>query len=269
MDLHYSYSTSVSKYVMREVARVLQLRPLKARSAVLSLLLGAHPPELPVRDLVRAVATFGISESTLRVALSRMVAAGDVLRTDGTYRLSHRLLDRQRRQDEAVHPETRAWRGNWEIAVITSIGRSPAERADLRADLGSLRLAELREGVWARPANLRRSWPRHLDEHLRRFTGRPGDDAQELALSLWDLDAWAAMSLALLEYFGAATHPADRLTAAAGIVRHLVVDPVLPRELLPDDWPGDALRQTYTTYQSELTKFTLDAGSTASARALP
>ncbi len=29
------------------------------------------------------------------------------------------------------------------------------------------------------------------------------------------------------------------------MVRHLLTDPVLPAELLPDDWPGDALRQAY------------------------
>jgi phenylacetic acid degradation operon negative regulatory protein len=234
---------------------VLQLRPLTSRSVVLSLLLGAHPPELPVRDLVRAVETFDIAEATLRVALSRMVTAGDLHRSDRTYGLSQRLLDRQRRQDDSVHPATRHWRGSWEMLVITSIGRSPAERTELRMELTSLRLAELREGVWMRPANLRRSWPTHLDELVRRFSCRP-DDAGELARSLWSLDAWATSGTALLEHFAAATHPAQRFTAAAAIVRHLLADPVLPAGLLPPSWPGDALRQTYTGYQAELVDLT-------------
>jgi phenylacetic acid degradation operon negative regulatory protein len=29
-----------------------------------------------------------------------------------------------------------------------------------------------------------------------------------------------------------------RFVAAAGMVRHLLTDPVLPDELLADDWPG-------------------------------
>ena len=37
------------------------VRPLTARSVVLSLLLGAHPPRLPVRDIVDAGEAFGIS----------------------------------------------------------------------------------------------------------------------------------------------------------------------------------------------------------------
>jgi phenylacetic acid degradation operon negative regulatory protein len=36
------------------------------------------------------------------------------------------------------------------------------------------------------------------------------------------------------------------------MVRHLLADPVLPAELLPDDWPGAALRQAYHDFAAEL-----------------
>ncbi|WP_320776574.1 PaaX family transcriptional regulator C-terminal domain-containing protein, partial [Streptomyces sp. CRN 30] len=49
----------------------------------------------------------------------------------------------------------------------------------------------------------------------------------------------------------AARRPADRLTAFAAAVRHLLADPVLPPDLLPADWPGTALRAAYTAYQRE------------------
>jgi phenylacetic acid degradation operon negative regulatory protein len=228
------------------------LRPLSARSVVLSLLLGAHPPELPVKDLVRAVEPFGVGGSTLRAALSRMVAAGDLRRTDSVHRLSDRLLARQRRQDDAVHPRTRAWDGDWEMVVITATGRGPAERADLRARLTALRLAELREGVWLRPANLRRSLPDDLDRVAQHYTARPDRPAPELAASLWPLDPWAATARALLAHVARTDRPADRLTAFAAVVRHLLADPVLPPQLLPDDWPGTDLRTAYTDYQAEL-----------------
>ncbi|WP_367324980.1 PaaX family transcriptional regulator C-terminal domain-containing protein [Streptomyces sp. HUAS ZL42] len=228
------------------------LRPLSARSVVLSLLLGAHPPELPVRDLVRAVEPFGVGGSTLRAALSRMVAAGDLRRTDSVYRLSERLLARQRRQDDAVHPRTRAWDGEWEMVVITATGRGPAERADLRARLTALRLAELREGVWLRPANLLRPLPDGLDEVAQHYTARPGRPARELAAALWPLETWSATARSLLAHIGRTHPPADRLTAFAAVVRHLLTDPVLPPELLPADWPGAELRTAYTAYQGEL-----------------
>ncbi|MEU7427450.1 PaaX family transcriptional regulator C-terminal domain-containing protein [Streptomyces sp. NPDC040750] len=230
------------------------LRPLSARSVVLSLLLGAHPPELPVKDLVRLVEPFGVGGSTLRAALSRMVSAGDLRRTDAVYGLSERLLARQRRQDDAVRPGTRAWDGDWEMVVITATGRGPAERADLRARLSGLRLAELREGVWLRPANLDRVLPDAVREAALTYTARPDQPARELVGRLWPLDPWAATARALLTRAAQARRPAERLTAYAASVRHLVTDPVLPAALLPPDWPGEALRAAYTDYRRELAR---------------
>lgn len=228
------------------------LRPLSARSVVLSLLLGAHPPELPVRELTRVVEPFGVGGSTLRAALSRMTAAGDLRRTDTGYRIGDRLLERQRRQDDAVSPRTRAWNGDWEMVVITATGRGPAERADLRTRLAGLRLAELREGVWLRPANLDRPLPAGLTEVAQTYTARPAEPVPGLAARLWPLAAWSATARSLLTHANAAKHPADRLTAFAAIVRHLLADPVLPPGLLPADWPGPALREAYAAYQKEL-----------------
>lgn len=232
----------------------LALRPLSARSVVLSLLLGTHPPELPVKELVRGVEPFGVAGSALRAALSRMTAAGDLVRTDGVYGLSDRLLARQGRQDEAVHPRTRPWDGDWELVVVTATGREPAERADLRARLTAHRLAELREGVWLRPANLLRPAPPGLGPAVRHFTTRPAESDAELAAHLWPLDAWAQTARALLAHIAAASRPADRFTALAAAVRHLLADPVLPPGLLPADWPGDALRERYTAHRRELTE---------------
>ncbi|WP_328936784.1 PaaX domain-containing protein, C- domain protein [Streptomyces tauricus] len=228
------------------------LRPLSARSVVLSLLLGVHPPELPVRDLIRSVEPFGIAGSTLRAALSRMVTAGDLRRADGVYRLSERLLERQRRQDEAVHPSTRTWDGTWETVVVTATGRGPAERAELRAELSGLRLAELREGVWLRPANLVRPWPCSLADLTERFTARPERPSPALAASLWPLDDWAGTAESLLAQVARTERPADRFAAFAAVVRHLVTDPVLPSELLPANWPAPALRAVYAGYRAEV-----------------
>lgn len=229
----------------------LALRRLTARSVVLSVLLSLHPPALAVRDLVRAVEIFDISESALRVALTRMVAAGDLERADHTYRLSHRLLDRQRRQDEAIAPKLLPWQGDWDIAVITVSGRSAADRAALRADLDLQRLGEVREGVWMRPANLSQEWPPHLGGQIRRFTGRPDADPQGLARELWDLDGWARAADELLALFDEASRRVDRFTVTAAGIRHLLRDPALPTELLPSTWPGPALRAACAAYEAE------------------
>jgi phenylacetic acid degradation operon negative regulatory protein len=137
--------------------------------------------------------------------------------------------------------------------VITATGRSPAERAELRGRLSTLRLAELREGVWLRPANLRRTLPHELTQVAQTYTARPDRPGPELAAQLWPLDAWAATARGLLAHVPEAHRPADRFTAFAAVVRHLLADPVLPPELLPAHWPGAALRAAYGDFQREVT----------------
>jgi phenylacetic acid degradation operon negative regulatory protein len=226
-----------------------QIRPLSARSVVLSLLLGNHPPELPVSALVEAGTLFGIAEPTLRVALTRMVASGDLSRTEAGYRLSSRLLDRQRRQDAALEPAGRDWDGTWETVIVTSTGRSAGARAELRATLTDLRLAELREGVWLRPANLDRPLPAWPPALLTTMGSTPADP-RSLAAALWDLPAWIRAGEDLLAAMPG--DPAHRLAVAAALVRHLRTDPALPAVLRPRDWNGERLRAAYAGYQAEL-----------------
>ncbi|MTE21692.1 PaaX domain-containing protein, C- domain protein [Streptomyces sp. TRM43335] len=232
------------------------LRPLTARSIVLSTLLGHHPPALPARALVRVGELFGIAEGTVRVALSRMVAAGDLAqRADGSYALTERLLARQARQDDSRAPRTRDWRGEWEVAVVTAERRAAADRGALRRAMAVLRLAELREGTWLRPANLVRDRPAVVTEQCTLFTGAPEGDPAALAAALWDLDGWAERARALVAAADAAEEaddPARRFTVAAAALRHLLADPLLPADLLPDDWPGAALRARYTAFEADL-----------------
>ncbi|WP_141007415.1 PaaX family transcriptional regulator C-terminal domain-containing protein [Nocardioides humi] len=226
------------------------LKPVTTRSALLTLLLGAEVARLSTRELVAGASIVGFAEPTVRVALSRMAAAGDVVRdADGGYRLSDRLVARQRRQEEAAHPSLRDWDGTWELVAVTTAGRTASERADLRATLSELRLAELREGLWTRPANLDLTWPGVVAEVCERFTGAaPAADPAGLAARLWDLDAWAAAARRLLDAT-ATDDPVLRFTACATSGRHLLADPVLPAALLPADWPGDALRASHVAYK--------------------
>ncbi len=236
-------------------AEDLGLRPLTARSVILSVLLGSHPPLLPVRSLVRTAALFGINEGTTRVALSRLVADGEVVADGRHYRLSDRLIDRQRRQDESRTPATRPWRGHWELALTDPAATGQPERAALDAELAGLRLGEVRAGVWARPANLRRPWPPRLEVTAWCFEARrvgfDGDD-QELASRVWDLHGWADRAEALLQAWTKTDRPAERFVVAAAMVRHLQTDPLLPPAMLPARWPGGRLRDAYGRYEREL-----------------
>ncbi|MFC4909106.1 PaaX family transcriptional regulator C-terminal domain-containing protein [Actinomadura gamaensis] len=236
----------------------LGLRPLTARSVVLSTLLGVHPPRLPARYLVRVGERFGIAEGTVRVALSRMVAAGDLVQADGAYALTDRLLSRQRRQDESREPRTRPWDGRWEIAVVTAERRPAADRAALRQAMSELRLAELREGTWLRPANLARPRPEIVERQCVFLTGRPEQPPGRLAAGLWDLAGWAGTARALLDALDASDTFAEQFTVSAAVLRHLLKDPLLPDDLLPDGWPGLELREHYRDFAAGFERLILE-----------
>jgi len=227
------------------------LSRMTARSVVLSVLLGAHPAWATASELIRLTADFDIREPTVRVALTRMVSAGDLVRSEDGYRLSDRLLARQRRQDDAINPRLRHWQGLWTTLVITSVGTDARTRAALRNTLHEKRFAELREGVWLRPDNLEVELPADVLERVRVLQARD-EDPEELAARLWDLSAWIHTGRQLLDEMATAADIPGRFVAAAGMVRHLLTDPVLPGELLPDDWPGAALRAAYVNFAAEL-----------------
>ena len=150
--------------------------PLTARSVLASALLGMDPPELPVAQLVRLTGLFGISENRARVALSRMVASGEAT-SDGTgrYRLSGHLAARQSRQSASRAGTTAPYDGAWWLAVVTTTGSSADVRGARRRTLSYGRLAELREGVWMRPANLALRLPDPLEGDVELMTARPAE----------------------------------------------------------------------------------------------
>ena len=220
-----------------------------------SALLGMDPPELPVAQLVRLTGLFGISANRARVALSRMVGAGEAT-SDGAghYRLAGHLAARQTRQSASRAGTTTGYDGSWWLAVVTTTGSTAEVRSARRRALAYARLAELREGVWMRPANVAVPLPDSLDGDVEVMTAVPSD-ADDLAGRLWDLAAWAGHASELLVALDAlapdgpeALAPGFELSAA--VLRHLQADPLLPEQLQPADWPGFRLRETYDDWDA-------------------
>lgn len=235
---------------------------LTARSVVASTLLGVHPPELPTRSLVATAELLGVSAGSARTAISRMVAAGELDPVDDGYRLAGpTLLARQTRQDLSRAVLDQPWDGTWRTLVVAADARPAAERIELRAALGALRFAELREGVWLRPDNLPDGVLLDAEataaDQCRSFTSRPDDDPAALAADLWPLADWAAEAtdlLAELHALGARLDDGDTdalaegFVTSAAVLRHFQADPLLPTELLPETWPGRDLRTEHATF---------------------
>lgn len=242
---------------------VRNIPPLTARSVLASVLLGTDPPWLPTALLVRTAGLFGISEGTARTALSRLVSGGDAVAEDGGYRLVGRLVARQARQAVSRRAETLPWDGSWELATIEGdTARAAADRATLRDALAALRLVELREGLWARPDNLapdRAPDDRVVAQRWCRWWRSAAPEPVPLVDELWDLAGWTVTTgelraemtglIGALEA-GDTDALADGFVTSAAVLRHLQADPLLPRELVPRGWPGDALRADYDRYDT-------------------
>ncbi len=179
-------------------------------------------------------------------------------------RLAGRLLDRQARQQASRVPRRRRWTGEWTMAVVTETRRPVAARADLRAAMGVLRLAEWREGVWLRPDNLDESWADPARAVLAPSAGaswadriRPTGPRSSWPPGCGTSRRWDARARHLrrrLAQVVGSLEEGDTAALAPGFVlsaevlRHLLADPLLPPELLGPDWSGDDLRADYDRY---------------------
>lgn len=238
-------------------------RPLSARSVLATALLGADQPHLTVGELVAIASLFGISDGAARTCLWRMVSNGELTSEDGTYALAGGLLERRQRVDEASRVDEDAvppWDGTWELAVVSLERRSAPDRLALRKAATALHLAELREGVWIRPDNLDRErlpgLRAVLDRQCVHFHGAATDIPPETVRSLFSLDDWAADARRLTAAVRdegitepvAADDFAYWFGLSVAVVRHLQLDPLLPAEFNPGEWPGQDLRSAYRRF---------------------
>jgi phenylacetic acid degradation operon negative regulatory protein len=237
--LHFAFVAN--KQRVTTVARDPLLGPLNARSIVLSVLLGSHPPRMRVGRILEFTALFDLPAGTVRTALSRMVAAGDLVNDDGAYRLAARLVERQAQQDAGRQDPPAGWDASWWTVAVVSDRRTMAERRDFRARAVGSRLGELRPDLWLRPANvsIAADLPNVVVTRGPLVTG----DQTELVARLWDLGELrrrsdvhhrslddAATRLAV----GGDRSLADCFVALAAAQRFLRVEPQLPAELAPD-----------------------------------
>jgi len=251
---------------MNSGRREVETQPLGPRSIVLSILLGSHPPQMPVGRLLEFTSLFGLADGAVRTALSRMVAAGELENSDGRYRLTGRLLERQAQQDVGRGVSTEPWDGTWWFAIITVDRRTVAERREFRARVEGARFGELRPDTWIRPANI--DVPRDLGEVVLTRGPLLNGNGPDLVTQLWDLrnleqraidlgDGLLACRDGLVELEPAQALP-DAFAAMAATQRYLRTEPQLPVEFALGT-AGHDLRASYDAmvrlFESSLAEF--------------
>lgn len=245
---------------------------MNARSALFDLYgdhLRSRGGQAPVAALVRLLSPLGIAAPAVRTAVSRMVRQGwlePVRLADGPgYALTPRAV---RRLDDAAariyRTQQQQWDHTWHLVVTAHIPmRSRRER--LRAGMTFLGYAQLDDATWI--------GPRVSDEidalleaeevAAERFTAEHHGDTLGFVRRAWNLEevgqAYARWLVEAQHISGEARESAadEQAYAARSRLVHewrkfLFLDPGLPRELLPDDWPGHAAAQLFDAESSRL-----------------
>jgi phenylacetic acid degradation operon negative regulatory protein len=228
-----------------------------AKSLILDLLSTLKGGTMPVSALIQAAELFGIAENSVRVALARLVTAGQVDRDErGRYRLGAQSapIDRLVTSWRRIGERLRSWDDDW-IAVHTAgLPVRPAERAVRRREraLRFLGFRELAPGLKVRPDNLRGGLEtlRAELEGLGLEAGAlvfelrgldPASDAR--ARGLWDVSELCAGYRQSLGDLAASEQHLQVVSEAEGmvesfllggrVIRQLVLDPLLPEPIVP------------------------------------
>jgi phenylacetic acid degradation operon negative regulatory protein len=211
----------------------------------------------PVAALLRLLAPLEVAAPAVRTAISRMVRQGWLVpvRLDQAagYAATRQAERRLSAAASRIYRRGIAeWDGRWHIVVTDHIAeRSPRER--VRNGLSYLGYASLREAMWISPrasAEVDALLAAEGVRALRFWAAHDGDEAA-LAAGAWDLDAigrsyarWLADAQELVGDAGRELSDREAFTIRSRLVhewrKFLFQDPSLPRELLPEGWPGDA-----------------------------
>ena len=212
--------------------------------------------EIWTGNIVELLAQVGFSESRARTALSRLVAAGRLEGAKSGRRSYYRLTPEAAAEFASAArliyaPVPPPLRG-WHLLLLPNGGREAhgAALARLRFGFATPQLALLPD----RGAPL----PPLPGAHFHATTA---DDLAESLAGAWPLAALAARMRRFIALFDGLEAPGSDPRAALVLRLALVHayreialgDPLLPPELLPPDWPGEAARALFARLYAALT----------------
>ena len=228
-----------------------------AKSLVLDLLSTLRRGTMPVGAVLEAAALFGIAENSVRVALTRLTASGQVERDRrGRYRMgaAARPIMRWATSWREIERRIRRWDGAWNGVLEGPRGGGRGERRQRERALRFLGFRPLTPQLAVRPDNLRGGVATLRDE-LSALGLPPGQLVVQLrdldapsearARSLWDATRLRDEHRALAREIERDIDRLKELPAGQAMVRsfllggrairQLVLDPLLPDAIAPGD----------------------------------
>jgi phenylacetic acid degradation operon negative regulatory protein len=248
------------------VVTTVPTRPLQPRSLIVTIY-GLYAREaggwLSIAALIRLMESLGVDEPAVRSSISRLKRRGLLLaeRLDGAagYALSEGAQEILAEGDRRIfHRRVASLGDGWVLAVFSVPETERSRRHTLRSRLSWLGFGNVAPGVWIGPAHLAEETRDvlarlGLSRYVDLFTAR-AVDADNLA---GDVARWWNLDRIRLAYVGyvqqwqstaAAWQRRRRVDAERAFVDYVqsltawrrlpYLDPGLPAELLPPDWPA-------------------------------
>ena len=235
---------------------------------------------IPSAALVELLGEFGIGEQAARAALSRVQRTGMLEGVKQGRRTAYRLSDGaaeaalvQGRRILRFSAETPSsalpWDGRWTIIAYSLAADRADDRRRIRRRLRALGLAPLQDALWLSPRPVADRVQRVLDSteavRLNIFEQAVlvGEAAPDV-VDAWRLDELRRRYDEVLEQFAATIERLEAIEAEpdeAFVTRVETMDtwrpmrrldPQLPAELLPQDWPGWEARRRFAEIHDRL-----------------
>ena len=224
---------------------------------------------IPSASLVSLLEEFGITSAGSRAALSRLSRRGLLASSKSGRNTYYRLTPRAAAllREGAQHilgfgAAERHWSGSWTIVAFSVPEDQRQSRPVLRTRLRWLGFAPLYDGLWISPHRPTEDINAVLDElQIKASTVFVGEIRDRIGgnppLSAWDLDDLRRVYTDFVEEFAELRLRVSNgdVGAAEGLVARTTImdrwrnmpnlDPELPSELLPKDWPRDAARALF------------------------
>jgi phenylacetic acid degradation operon negative regulatory protein len=232
-------------------------------------------------SLIELLGLVGQSEQAVRSALSRMSRKGwlDSRRVErySFYRQTDKLVELLEEGAQRIfQPRSDPWDGRWHLLTYSIPESKRHLRRHLRRHLLWLGFGALNQATWLSPRDLRGEVELLVDNlgvrpYVECFTANHDGfgSGEELITRCWDLERLDEYYTSFIQsYEPALKQHKDRLAAGNGldpeecfIQRFMLVheyrsspylDPNLPLELLPEDWPGERATQLFQEYHDLL-----------------
>lgn len=224
------------------------------------------------QTLIELMESLDVQPKATRQSLARLGDNGWLERTRVGRRTRWHLSDTSRELLESgaeriygFGQSPRAWDGRWSVVLASLPEHHQASRHRLRARMGWAGYASFEPGAWISP------WTDHEDDAVRVLEdlgldmatsfvaelGRLGSGA-EIVSRAWDLDAVRAEYQTFVDTSedrseAVGVDAARRLTLLVHRWRRFpFLDPELPADLLPANWPGGPAADLFTSTRAAL-----------------